>query len=432
MRQKKYKVEQIQGKKIVIDYDETITINQKIEILKKTLNKDCDFIYESSRIKIPVFNYGGSKVIILNAQVVYLGNPHKIYKKRIERKKYFERIFNEYKNKFNYIVKIIGIYKYKGKHIFVDYDPYDFFNSKSNNSSAHVYSNDLLLGRINGIFVKIDKKDNTITVIDENNFSSYLNTFVKNYDKNKQYIFKDRHKFITANLEKFKDDYQKIIGIIDVFNREAISFNKRYISTDCIREMRDNGFRDWRQMEWQGFYMEFLYSRFIEKNNLESQLDYIKNKNNLVKVYDFDLNFLNNAFLGDLKTSNIKDNDVILNDKNHILEELKKYKRLWYIVYEHKCEHDNKENDYPFFNGRVNLIREVDPTYNPSGKYKRKFKAKVKFKDMFIVEINKYNYKNILKEMSSNFHQYNHGDVRNPKFKFTKSLLERFIIYSYN
>ena len=100
-------VEQILNSTVVEDYAEILTPAEIKEIVcesfkDSTIGSD-GYIYGS---------YMGTKYCILCKNISYLGNPHPIYKKRIQIPDGFINLFNENINK-GITTLLIGVYKYK-------------------------------------------------------------------------------------------------------------------------------------------------------------------------------------------------------------------------------------------------------------------------------------------------------------------------------
>lgn len=55
-----------------------------------------------------------------------------------------------------------------------------------------------------------------------------------------------------------QDSLQKI-------KTRLINFPAKWDGIEAILEMRDNGYRHWRQMEWGGFYFEYLCNRLLNE-----------------------------------------------------------------------------------------------------------------------------------------------------------------------
>ncbi|WP_322902195.1 hypothetical protein [Mycoplasmopsis felis] len=142
----KYKSEQIdKNGKIIIYFDQPITKRLNfLEILNNSLNFGVkEFKYKNKTVFFYMNN--NIKYYFICASVTYLGNPHPIFKKRIQLKSWYNEFINEYQSNETKIY-IFGIYKYNDNVLFCDFKITDYINNKLNSSSAHVYINDLYQG----------------------------------------------------------------------------------------------------------------------------------------------------------------------------------------------------------------------------------------------------------------------------------------------
>ena len=100
-------VEQILNSTVVEDYAEILTPTEMKEIIcesfKDSIVSSDGYIYGS---------YMGTKYCILCKNISYLGNPHPIYKKRIQIPDGFITLYNENIKK-GITTLLIGVYKYK-------------------------------------------------------------------------------------------------------------------------------------------------------------------------------------------------------------------------------------------------------------------------------------------------------------------------------
>ena len=141
---------------IVFDLDQRLSPKTTSAIFLSLFGKEIHF-QVFGRHKIPYLLKDGKKLFLLVAQVTYLGNPHPLFKKRIQIKQWYRDAISSLKGTF----KLIGIYHYKETTIFVDFAIDSYLRKKMHNSSAHVYTNDLYQGLIHGIFTKRDALGNT-------------------------------------------------------------------------------------------------------------------------------------------------------------------------------------------------------------------------------------------------------------------------------
>ena len=197
----------------VIDYDTILSPSEVYERIKDyfpDINKDEDGMI--------VGNYNGKKYSIRAKNITYLGNPHPIYKKRIQ-------ISNDLSDFYKTSIKkgykpvLLGVYTYKDNHIFCGFKIEDYVNKKAHNSSAHVMTDDIAAAVIDKYFQKVDYFKNNITVFS----GSVVNTFLdevfgedSNYETIK--ISKKRQK---KNISKGKIENDSNYQTIEISkNRE--------------------------------------------------------------------------------------------------------------------------------------------------------------------------------------------------------------------
>ena len=305
-------------------------------------------------------------------------------------------------------------YKYKETTVFVDFAIDTYLSRKMHNSSAHIYTNDLYQGILHGVFSKRDFFNNYISTISPDHF--------------KDYILNEAN-----SMDKPFDEMEKVIKKIDIFNTSFFPFGKWIEVQDALRQMRDANFRKWKEAEWPGFFVEYSYSYYIIRQKIEEYIEYLNNGQK-EEGLDFDLRFNSLNFYGDLKCSNFEKDDILLNDKSNIDNELAKFGRLWFLIYEIEVVKDFSLPGHPYTKKRLEFIRSIEPGYKlgEDDSYSSRLKAKVKFTRMKIIEINNVNASHLLKEGSSNFHQPNHGKVRNVKYMLNKRNVNNAVIYSYS
>lgn len=396
--------------RIVIDKDtKKMSKHDFFDIFSTFLGKDTIKYEVINNRKVLVYSANNLKIILLASQITYLGNKHPIFKKRVQLKKWYMDVVLYGNSNVNTDVRFIGVYKYMDNIVFVDFDKTKYINKKMNNSSAHIYINDLYQGIILGKFSKYDKNGNLITVIKSDFLNDYLNK------KNTELSLK-----------------QEVLNYIDEFNKKEFCFNQEIDVVSAIKEMYDHNFKQRKQCEWAGFYVEYKFYYYLLTKQLSNYIRYL-NEGNVEKEFDFDLKFTRLNFYGDLKASSLDEISTMLNDSKNIIEEIDKYGCIWYLIYEHETIKDKTLTNHPYNRKRLEFIRSIEPNYQ-KGKdlsYTQRLKAKVNFKKMIVLEINKANYSSLLEQMTSNFHQPDHESKRNPKFKITKKNIWNAIIYSY-
>lgn len=391
---------------IVLDYDEPLTTEKEfLFAFNLALNNNCNSIVYGNKGKgkkkhVYYFEHNNIKEYFLTGSITYLSKPHPLFKKRFQLKTWFKDFYREYCNKPNTIIHLIGIYHYEGLYLFVDFLTSDYMNRKLNSSAAHIYSNDLYQGLTNGIFEKIDRNGNHISVSNIHSFKGYITGINK--------------------------EVNPIFSLFTKFNNQ-FEFGKWILADSAISQMKNAKWYQWKGTEWPGWFLEYKFSSFIIAENCKNEMIYIgkiKDKS----LLDFDIFFPRANHYGDLKASDIDKKEAPGNDQNNVLKAINKYGKLWYVIYEHKTIKDSiKQNEMAI--KRMNLLGN---SYRPGEKisYASKMKYSVEFKRMKIFELNRINLNSTLSSFNQG-HQPD-GASRKPKFLINKSNIDNFIIFSYN
>lgn len=375
------KVEQINIKSEVIrDFDKKLKYTDIVSILSKHFK-----IIENKNPYLCELE--GKKFTVCIKQITYLGNPHPIFKKRIQiPKKWKKALING--------ALLIGIYRYKKNIIFVFFNTEKYKNNRLNNSSAHVHTIDLQKGIEYGIFEKIDSRGNKIVVIRENKIVEYLNNL------------------FSKNINELPKE-------IKLFDNFSSSLSKNWLGTKCYEEMFKSNYRNKAQSEWPGFYLEFKFENYLDQNNKVKDIcTFVSNKKG--GQLDFDLNFAN-KYLGDLKAHSIDSNYIPGNDKNNFLKALEIYKKFWYVVFYHKTSKDKDFNNtvVKFWNKLQNKEDLLS--------YSNRMKYSIELTNIKILEINKYNLKHI-SDMTQGRNS-NDGN-RAMKIQINKNVVDNFLIFN--
>ncbi|MGN0036187.1 MAG: hypothetical protein ACI36X_03080 [Bacteroidaceae bacterium] len=398
-------------KNLVIAQDQPLTSKQLQACLVNTLGRDkCRVLRIPQRKWVLEYVDGGKIFHLLVRACTYLGNPHPIYKKRVQ----FPLWFNEYANtisrqKSEIDVRYVGIYHYGDAHhgdniVFVDFKKETYLEKKGNNSSAHVYTNDLFQAMTYGIFTKEDFFGNRIAAIRKDKLPNYL------LGKN------------TGETSLF-DLFRK-------FNNE-FTFGQWLKALDTIKEMHQHEWQHWRQAEWAGWFLEYKFNHFTIDHDLTNQMRYIGSSMKHEGELDFDIRFEEENFYGDLKASDIAQQATPGNDQENLIECIYHFDRFWYVIYEHETIKDS-DKGYEATKARNRYIKNVDPSYEKDEmSYHKRMKNAVKFIKMSIIELNRVNYREALTDFKQG-HQPD-GSARKPKFNINKKVLENdnLVVFRY-
>lgn len=400
-------------KNLVIAQDQPLSSRSLLECVQRLLGKEhCEIIQIPKNKLVLKYHFEDKVYHLLVRNCTYLGNPHPIYKKRVQ----FPSWFNEYARQVSaqdphVDVRYIGLYHYEDKYhgeniILIDFDKDTYLKKKGHNSSAHVYTNDLFQAMTYGVFTKEDKMGNIITTIRKDHFFAYLT---------KKVLPKTT---LFDLFCKFNDDFP---------------FGQWLTSSEAIRSMHHNGWEQWRQAEWAGFFLEYRFNKFIIDNNLNQRMCYVGNKLKSKGEYDFDIYFEEEKFYGDLKASDESQKSTIANDQQTFIDCIYTFDRLWYVIYEHKTIKDkDKDKEYEATKDRNRYIKSIDSSYKKDEmSYANRMKHSVCFIKMTIIELNRVNFREALVEFNQG--RQPDGKSRKPKFSITKEVLDddNFVVFRY-
>lgn len=389
------------NKSLVYDFDEPVLKNNDfLAALNQALGEKISVLKYQGTKNVYVYEHDGRTEYLLCGAVTYLSNPHPLFKKRLQLKQWFKDFYKEYSSKPRSSVHLLGVYHYEGLFLFVDFKTSDYIGRKLNSSAAHVYTNDLYQGLSLGIFEKIDRNGNHITVLTSRTLKNFLCG------------------------EKSEN---RIFSLFQRFN-SRFCFGRWIFADEAISEMKKSNWYQWRGTEWPGWFLEYKFDAFIVAENCQGEMVYIGNiKDKNQKLLDFDIFFPKANYYGDLKASDIDKSEAPGNDQKNVLEAINRYEKLWYVIYEHKTEKDSAHQNEM----AVKRMKLLGESLKPGEKisYSEKMKHSVEFLQMEIFELNRIN----LNETLSAFNQgrQSDGKKRKPKFLINKKNIDNFIVFSY-
>lgn len=361
------KVEQITRSGLVVsDFDNKLKPSEIKQLLSKQQN------LEIISNKNPYLaKYKNHNITLYVKNITYLGRKKdkfgnyddwEHYKKRIQIGVNFKPISKQENT------LLLGVYHYDNANVFCIFDKQSYENSSANNAAAHIHTMDIHKAKELGIFQKTDKKGNDITVFTEQNFEKVLDMVLLNVKT-------------TLSNE------------INIFNDFSKTLNTNWLGVDCYDEMVKNNCKNMRQNEWAGFYLEYKFEQFLNKNpDYKKYCQYIQRKSK--NEIDLDLWFEQSQFLGDLKAHTInnidknKNKDLIGNDAFNAYKAVELHGKIWYISFNHTTEKDKDHNLEVMH--KWNTIRGKS-----SMKYSNSMKHSVNLKSFYVLEINKINLKHL-------------------------------------
>ena len=396
----------------MIDFDNSYTVSE-LEILIKNKFPNIKKI-KSNASTFYVGEYNNKKFSLRVKNVTYLGNPHPIYKKRIQIP---DDLFEFYKSSIEMGATpfLIGVYSGSDNLIFVDFKIDTYIQNKANNSSAHVYTSDLKAATEDNFFQKIDYFGNQVTVFDPEHVNTFLEDNLISDSNFYNEIYNEREFCSNSKDEitrKFKIDVEPKIH--EYFK----GVKKRWDGILAYKEMNDNNYKNSKQPEWPGFYNEYLFEKFLNDKDYKNYIQFYQDKSK--GGIDLDLFFPSIQKYGDLKTHSETSRGIPGNDWNTVQNLIKDMNgHIYYIV----CVHEtNKDID---FNSEVTIYWNTLLKKENKLSYQSKMKHDVKLKKAYILDINCENYRYL-----SKFKQgvNSNGKPREPKIMIENDNFEYFVI----
>lgn len=394
------KVEQIlKNGNIKLDFDEKLNLSEISTLMNELFNP----MIKKDDKQFVLFN----KIAVLVCNVTYLGNPHPLYKKRIQLKSYYlDYLKNNVKKGLTTIY--LGIYSYKQTKLFVVFEPSTYENKKSHNSSAHVYSTNLQYAQRAGKFEKIDKFGNKIFIFKRNSFIKYIKMLAGEGTTDI-----DGDTVIALINERFSDFSNKI--------------ENRWNGIECYKQMLESNDPNSRQAEWPGFYFEYIFKKYLQENEI-IDIEWHSEKKRF--AVDLDLLFDENKWIyGDLKADQI--NHAILGNSIDTLDSVinDHHGTVFYVCCLYKSYKDS-ENNYEVTK-YWNSLR--DKPYSTEEEMKARYGRKMKYAvepiRICVLKIDPTMY-SILKQRPFKQGINSDGKEREPKLKVDKNMIEALSIFS--
>ena len=187
-----------------------------------------------------------------------------------------------------------------------------------------------------------------------------------------------------------------------------------WYAQECIIEMRDAGYHNWKQTEWIGFYLEYLTESI-----------------NIPGVANLKLFVGNTTFNGcagknviDYKTSSKPEADIILNDQEAMSRVVNRYKELGYIIIKGETlKEENNELDLwrQSLSGKSKYVIAGEQM----GRRHRKLKTVFAPQNLLYVAITS---KNIKQLKVFNQGRNSDGNPRNPKYILPNKILGEYTL----
>ena len=428
MKKGKKKVYQVtKNGELVEDYDTSLSPKEMEEKLKEVFD---GLEKVKSNPAFYIGEYKGNRYAIRCKNVTYLGNPHPLYKKRIQIADDLHGYYQTAKE-LGREPLLMGIYTFQDNTIFVNFGIDTYINKSAHNSSAHVYSSDLMIATEEGFFEKTDFFGNTITAFVPDTINVFFDEIFSADTASEKDVFKlysaEHHDVPKESVT----DEESEIGIpnhAQLFSEKIIpefkaffeNENPKWNGIDCYKKMIDSGYRNKFQPEWAGFYLEYEFEKYLDENNLKDDIQYYQDKSK--DGIDLDLYFPQIDSYGDLKAHSENSRGIQGNDWEtvfSIINDPNKNNHIYYIVCEHATEKDSEYNYEvtKFWNQRQNKKNLMS--------YHKRMKNNVTLKKVYFLDINdsNYQYLSVFKQgINSN------GKPRAPKIMIEQDNIKYFLM----
>lgn len=198
--------------------------------------------------------------------------------------------------------------------------------------------------------------------------------------------------------------------------------NKTWNGKNAILEMKNNNYLQWRQMEWIGFYFQFLCEKKLHDIMTIPGNKYGNVQFDAFKTIQWDFKcHIQNDVNGNLKT------DLIINDIDAINNAINQYGAIGLVIGLGNAEYNDKDRTFQRW---VEELKGGKSDYEKErierGAFSRLRKVSFELNDILLVKINKENLKNLgMYKQGRN----SNGTQRNPKYELDLRYLNAFEYY---
>ncbi|MCR5084960.1 MAG: hypothetical protein K6A65_05600 [Succinivibrionaceae bacterium] len=280
-------------------------------------------------------SYRGHDFALRAKNVTYLGRPHALGRKRIQIPPDLPR-FCARAQALGATPLLLGVYSFSGGLTFVSFGLGTYLLGRANNSSAHVQAQDLAAARADGYFQKVDAQGNLVTAFRADLAPLFLD------EELRAPTGAGAPTGQAPALWGGAGDPVPLGGALPWIRAFFSGLAPLWRGEDCYREMMAAGYRNRFQPEWAGFYLEFLFERYIQGQGISHLVRYAQDK--AAGGIDLDLIFPVTGAYGDLKahssgTGGIQGNDLAT--VRGIIGAGGPASHVYYLVLEHLTERDS-------------------------------------------------------------------------------------------
>ncbi len=156
---------------------------------------------------------------------------------------------------------------------------------------------------------------------------------------------------------------------------------KRWDGKKAILEMKNNNFNQWKQMEWIGFYFEFLCQKYLKEIMKFHKIKYGNTS--------FD-GFLEVPFDFKSHAINTEKHDVVINDTEAITKAIEEYNYVITIIALGEVEYNDKDRSFQKWHEKIKGGKsKYELERIKRGAWSRLRKTKFNIQELIFVKINK-------------------------------------------
>ena len=153
-------------------------------------------------------------------------------------------------------------------------------------------------------------------------------------------------------------DFDEFKGIATELSSYVKDIPTEWDGKECILEMKAGGSRQWRQMEWIGFYFEFLCERLL--TDKYSSL-FQQHSPSIMAVGEGRVSYGNTKFDGFYKipwdykahAKNRNSNQVVINDREAIEAAILDYSAMGVIVAIGEADYNDEDRSFQIWHNRL-------------------------------------------------------------------------------
>ena len=199
-------------------------------------------------------------------------------------------------------------------------------------------------------------------------------------------------------------------------SEKLIDIKKEWDGKDAILEMKEAGFNQWRQMEWIGFYFEFLCNNIFSGDEFSDNVfrdEDIKYGN--VK-FDF---FFEIPWDYKAHAMNTSSHSIVVNDEEAVADVVNKYGAIGIILSMGEVEYNDKDRSFQKWHSKLKGGKsKYEEDRIKRGAWSRLRKTKFTLKQILFIKIDN----NVLESSGSFQEGFRNADGSKRRSKITLNL----------